>query len=549
LSAQYTNRSTLGDSPRCSSSATWGERDPHEHLQRLDADDRAVQRAPRAHPLDEQRLVLPPQRAGGAVGAHRDQAEERVEVEARQRAVVAPLLEIALDDLALPGQRQRHRAHGRDDRERRRRSVDPHQTDRGDHQLERRAHELGAEARQLPHQVQRVAALRHVRDGAAVEVAIAEPRDLGEERRAEPRLEAPSQALHAAEDRRLQQREQREHAAERRQRAQPLPDDAELSPDVEQAAEQQRLEQAGGGGHGEREGERRRTEGAVLAQQPPELAARADRRLRQRRGEIGRQRRLVARRGGATAVRAHHHHAAHREPLGIARARAHRPHRLRDRVGPLHRLGEEGARLAAPERASLHQPLHHAQRRVQRGHAPPRRIGERGVEQLAPGDAEPRQPAQRHLRRLLRACPLAPLGRAHLGRVDVELVAQPREAGPAPPHRRIHDLHAIARAAPQHDEVREAVRQAHHRDAGQGGLVVGEVLDRHHHLLGVDAELARDVLERVDGRAVDVGLAGLAQAAVADGDAEPVEQRLERGRAAVHARGLDDLRDRPPHRS
>ena len=58
-----------------------------------------------------------------------------------------------------------------------------------------------------------------------------------------------------------------------------------------------------------------------------------------------------------------------------------------------------------------------------------------------------------------------------------------------------------------------------------------QVIDRHHHLLGVEAQALRQRLQRVDRRAVDRRLAGLAQAAVADADAEPLEQALERGRA------------------
>src|SRR5262249_10519127 len=48
-------------------------------------------------------------------------------------------------------------------------------------------------------------------------------------------------------------------------------------------------------------------------------------------------------------------------------------------------------------------------------------------------------------------------------------------------------------------------------------------------------------LERVDRRAVDRCLAGFAQAAVADADAETFEQALERGRPAIHRGRLDHL--------
>jgi len=67
------------------------------------------------------------------------------------------------------------------------------------------------------------------------------------------------------------------------------------------------------------------------------------------------------------------------------------------------------------------------------------------------------------------------------------------------------------------------------------------VIDGDHHLLRVEPQHLRHVLERVDRRAVDGGLTGLAQPAVADADAEPLEQALERGRPAVERGGLDHL--------
>src|SRR5262249_14943818 len=70
---------------------------------------------------------------------------------------------------------------------------------------------------------------------------------------------------------------------------------------------------------------------------------------------------------------------------------------------------------------------------------------------------------------------------------------------------------------------------------------------RQQHLLRVEPELPRHVLERVDRGAVDVGLAGLAQSADGDVDAEAGEQALQRRGAAVHARRLDDLGDEQLH--
>src|SRR5690606_20778597 len=62
-----------------------------------------------------------------------------------------------------------------------------------------------------------------------------------------------------------------------------------------------------------------------------------------------------------------------------------------------------------------------------------------------------------------------------------------------------------------------------------------------HRLRGVEAEAGGDVLQRVDGGAVDVGLARFAEPAVAGRDAVAFEQARQRRRAAVHGGGLDDL--------
>src|SRR2546429_375024 len=67
------------------------------------------------------------------------------------------------------------------------------------------------------------------------------------------------------------------------------------------------------------------------------------------------------------------------------------------------------------------------------------------------------------------------------------------------------------------------------------------MVDRHHDLIGVEAEQAGGVFQGVDGGAVDVGLACFPQAAVADVGAESAEQAGQGGRPAVHGRGLHHL--------
>ena len=107
---------------------------------------------------------------------------------------------------------------------------------------------------------------------------------------------------------------------------------------------------------------------------------------------------------------------------------------------------------------------------------------------------------------------------------------------------RVHELHPAGARGPQDHEVGHAARREGDDDRRRGcGLGQQQVVDGQHHLLGVEAERDGDLLEGVDRGAVDVGLTGLAQAAVGDRQAEALEQALERGRAAVHGGGLDDL--------
>jgi hypothetical protein len=106
----------------------------------------------------------------------------------------------------------------------------------------------------------------------------------------------------------------------------------------------------------------------------------------------------------------------------------------------------------------------------------------------------------------------------------------------------VHDLDEAGGVRPDDHEVGQAAGRAHDRDRGQGlGLAQEQVVGGDEVLLGVEAEGDGDLLEGVDRGAVDLGLAGLAQAAVADGDAVAVEQALERGGAAVHGGALDHL--------
>jgi len=125
--------------------------------------------------------------------------------------------------------------------------------------------------------------------------------------------------------------------------------------------------------------------------------------------------------------------------------------------------------------------------------------------------------------------------------VDVDFAKEPALGEPAPAGDWVHDLDQRPQGPPDDQEVREAARKANDEDRRQV-LAEKNVIEGHHHLLGIEAERPREVLDGVDGGAVDVGLAGLAQASVARRDLEALKQAVEGRRPAVHRRGLDDLR-------
>ena len=90
------------------------------------------------------------------------------------------------------------------------------------------------------------------------------------------------------------------------------------------------------------------------------------------------------------------------------------------------------------------------------------------------------------------------------------------DAHPVGP-RRIHHLHERSDALPQGDEVwPPAGRQRDDDGRKSVRLREEDMVQREHHLLGVEAELVRELLQRVDRGTIDVGLARLAQDAIVE---------------------------------
>ena len=514
------------------------EAEAEHRLHRRDRRGEPVLGVRRAGPLDEQPLVLAPERDVDAARARGRRADQRVEVEARQRTRVRAHPQLALGDRAPPHERRDDRCRGERERERRgaRHERDHRRGRRRD--LGERAHRPRARERELAQLVQHVAALGHVGGRPAADVVQADARQLREQPVAQAQLGAATEPRGLAARRHLDEQHRDQERDQRGERARELRGGLQIVADFEQAAEQRHLADDARRGDEDRDGERDR------AQAPRHRPEHRPPRPRRRLGERGLQI-AAGRRRRAHAGDLHEDRAA--DPHGVRIAgRARGPVAVGDHpVAP----GGVGGELLDEQRGIARDAElgDHPRRGIERGDRPPRRIDQRRADQpRRVAHAERAQPRRQRRGQLLGRGDLAPRRRRDVHLVDVQLVDQVAARHPAPAARRIHHLHAPERVPPQHDEVGRAVRQPRDRDR-RHRHVVGHrhVIDRREDLLRVEAELDGDLLERVDRRAVDVGLARLAEPAVAGGDAVAAQQRGEARRSAVHAGGLDDLGDEP----
>ena len=240
----------------------------------------------------------------GHVSADGHQAEQRVEVEMPERADVGADPQIALDEGAADRERGEQREGREQPRRQRAPGVDPEESRERDDDAGDGARDLGAERGASPQQVRGVRPPGHVGGGAALEVAVPEPGDLGEEGDAETHLEAAPRPEHAVGEGELEPQHQEQVEHERAGGAEPQPGQRQLPADLEQAAEQQRLEDHAARGDHDAGREDARRQQAVLAQEAPQRAPGLVRRLRQRRRELGGERRRRRRsRGGCGSRR------------------------------------------------------------------------------------------------------------------------------------------------------------------------------------------------------------------------------------------------------
>src|SRR5580693_5284417 len=121
---------------------------------------------------------------------------------------------------------------------------------------------------------------------------------------------------------------------------------------------------------------------------------------------------------------------------------------------------------------------------------------------------------------IIGCCIFTPAFSRHQHLVDVKLIQKLFARNEAAASGGVYDLDIFVVGSPHHDEMRNAVGLNDNGDAGKGaGFREQHMVDGQHDLLRFDAKLVGDFFQRVDGGAIDIGLAGFAQAAIVNVDA------------------------------
>ena len=155
---------------------------------------------------------------------------------------------------------------------------------------------------------------------------------------------------------------------------------------------------------------------------------------------------------------------------------------------------------AACDRARGHQRRDGPCRAVQPGDSRPARSLKRVRDQrVAVGRSQRAQPASEWANERVAGGELAEGVGGNRHPVQVDVTQERLAPDPPPPPRGVHDLHEAAVHPPDDDEVNQPRRQPRHHDGGER-ISLGEeqVVDRHRHLLGVEAQAGTQRLQRVD---------------------------------------------------
>ena len=152
--------------------------------------------AGRCHPRrSPTKLDLPaPDGSLRSVGAHRDKAQERIEIEAAKGARVVADAKVVLREEGLCEEREAYGNRCCQDCARRACRIEPGNPHGRQRKLENRPQELSAEAWKEPEGLKAVTALGHIRDQPTLEVPVVETGELLQECPAEADLEVPPEA-------------------------------------------------------------------------------------------------------------------------------------------------------------------------------------------------------------------------------------------------------------------------------------------------------------------------------------------------------------------
>jgi len=535
-----------------------GKEDPAEqarqqrHIQKIQAGSR---------PLAEQILEFAPRRPFGRVGPQRRQPLQRIEIEATERSLQGAQAHIAFLE-HRPG--QVGNSTGQQREEQNPEPICRHQPDnrrQRQQQFEALAQQIGADALHPVQMLQVVRPTRHIRDQATMKIAIAQPRDLAQKCQPQPNLHAAAGALDQTFRTQSQAKANQQEQQQQANQQDVLVEQLHFGTDPAQTLDQGNFQQDCGSPQQQGRQQQSRRQQAILTQRIEERAGRARLRCIAR----GRQFRRQFGGGGGIAAAAGYleqHSTPHQQffTVGVvAGRRLNRPELGRDQLPAggaicfscrLHKAQQDGLCIGFGSQAAI--PL---QRRnqpgggIERGQPAPCRVGQRPLDQHINRFRLQRQiaqPAAQWIEHAFAAGPFAPGFRVNRHRMDEQISEEPADGHPAPPDGRIHHLHQPAMAPPDHHKVGIAFRQPDHDQRRQRlTFRQQQMIGGHHHLGGVQAQLYRNLLECIDRRAVDTGLAGLTQARITDGDIEAFEEHLERRRATIHFRSLDHFGNQP----
>src|SRR5271163_4343918 len=138
--------------------------------------------------------MLASQGAFSSVREHRNQTQQRIQIETAERPGVIAHPEVSFGKHGLHGQRQAHSQRGGDQSRHRQTSVEPDDARNRSYKFKHRTEKLPAQSRQQPYAMDAMTALRHIGGQAAMKVSVPELGNFFEKRHTQTRLEMSADA-------------------------------------------------------------------------------------------------------------------------------------------------------------------------------------------------------------------------------------------------------------------------------------------------------------------------------------------------------------------